>query len=151
MIKQVAFHLILIAFISHNIIYLSEMLSGNQPRINDKCPLAISLLNTPLLFDREDLFFNTQLFNLSYQDKIVSLTRRDIRKGLFSYFDMLYFAHWGKYSKMAGANATILSNYFCHENMFMKKMKLLPPETIERQIFDSQNRLILGEIIECRK
>jgi hypothetical protein len=146
-----AFYLILVAFSSHNLVYLSKMLFGNQPIINDKCPFAISLLNTPLLFDRDKLFFNTQEFKLTYQDKVVSLTRRDIRKGLFSYFDMLYFSHWGTYSQIDGADEAILSGYFCHRNTFMTKMKLKPPTTIERQIFDSQNRPIFREMFECRK
>jgi len=147
--KRVAIYLILIAFVSHNVLYFFKMLSGTQPQINASCPVAISLLNTPLLFDRDDLFFNTQVFNLTYSNAVVSLTRRDIRKGLFSYFDMLYFSHWGKYYKMPGANAAILSHYFCHNQSFLEKMNLAAPQSVERKVFDSKNNVVVEESVVC--
>lgn len=151
MIKRWLFYLVLMAFVSHNIVFLFQILLGTQPRINVACPLAISFINTPLLFDRDELFFNTQVYNLSYPDKKVTLTRRDIRPGLFSYFNMLYFAHWGKYHQMPGASAIILSHYFCHENAFMKKLNLVPPISIERKISDSRNLVLVEETIQCQK
>jgi len=151
MTKRVIFYLILVTFISHNILYLFTMMSGKQPRINGKCPLAISFINTPLLFDREELFFNTQIYTLMSTEETISLTRRDIRKGFFSYFNMLYFSHWGEYAPIPGANRLLLSHYFCLDKTFLTKLNIKPPRSVERQIFDSQNKLVHREIIECQK
>lgn len=151
MIKKLIFYFIVLTFISHNLFYFFKILSGKQPEINSKCPLVISLINTPLLFDRETLFFNTQIYNLKYSDKTVSLSRRDIRKGLFSYFDMLYFSHWGKYFHIEGANPKILAHYFCQNNSFMGRLQLNPPESVSRQIYSFKNKLLFEETVECQK
>ncbi len=151
MISRRLFFVIVAIFVSHNVASLWRVFSGTQPFINTDCPLAITLINAPLLFDREELFFNTQYFKLSYPDTSVTLSRKEIRPGLFSYFDMLYFSHWGKYQNIPGANKALLTHYFCKPTSFLEKLHLSVPQSLTRQILDSKGQILLEETIQCQK